>query len=139
MLLKLNEIELNFENSVDFNIDEYDQIDTDVKNEKLGYIVEDIKNSNAKLVRYLDRDFKTLRIQIILKVVVDGETIIDHLLEFLINKTAKDNEDYKKQTITIEQPRNILQGQNWGRKTQAKINPNEKREFTIYSRAKLSK
>lgn len=33
--------------------------------------------------------------------------------------------------------RNILQGQNWGRKTQAKINPNEKREFLIYSRAKL--
>jgi hypothetical protein len=32
---------------------------------------------------------------------------------------------------------NILQGQNWGRKTQAKINPNEKREITTYSRAKL--
>ena len=35
--------------------------------------------------------------------------------------------------------RNILQGQNWGRKAQSKANPNEKREFTIYSRAKLSK
>jgi len=32
---------------------------------------------------------------------------------------------------------NILQGQNWGRKAQAKINPNEKREVNIYSRAKL--
>jgi len=35
--------------------------------------------------------------------------------------------------------RNILAGQNWGRKTQAKINPNERREFTIYSKAKLNK
>ena len=35
--------------------------------------------------------------------------------------------------------RNILAGHNWGRKTQAKINPNERREFTIYSKAKLNK
>jgi hypothetical protein len=35
--------------------------------------------------------------------------------------------------------RNILAGQNWGRKAQAKINPSEKREFFYYSKAKLSK
>lgn len=33
--------------------------------------------------------------------------------------------------------KHILQGQSWGRKAQAKINPNEKREVTTYSRAKL--
>jgi hypothetical protein len=32
-----------------------------------------------------------------------------------------------------------LQGQNWGRKTQAKVNPNEKREVYYYSKAKLDK
>lgn len=32
-----------------------------------------------------------------------------------------------------------LIGQEWGRKTQAKVNPNEKREITTYSRAKLQK
>ena len=35
--------------------------------------------------------------------------------------------------------RHILQGQNWGRQAQAKINPNEKREFFYYSKAKISK
>jgi len=31
----------------------------------------------------------------------------------------------------------VLQGQNWGRQTQAKINLNEKRQVNIYSLAKL--
>jgi hypothetical protein len=35
--------------------------------------------------------------------------------------------------------RHILQGQNWGRQSQAKINPNERREFYIYSKAKIGK
>lgn len=85
MLLKLNELSLSFENSVEFDINEYDGIDNEVKKEELGYKVIDIANSNAKLIRYLDRDEKTLRIQIVLKIIVDGESIIDHLLEFLIN------------------------------------------------------
>jgi hypothetical protein len=106
MLLKLNETPLNFENSISFDIDEYDAIVSDVKNERLGYKVEDIKNSNAKLVRYLDSDLKILRIQIILKVVVDGETIIDHLLEFLINDSIKTYEPYDKHIITIPEKKN---------------------------------
>jgi hypothetical protein len=36
-----------------------------------------------------------------------------------------------------KQLKKILQGQNWGRQTQAKINPNEKREIFYYSKAKL--
>jgi hypothetical protein len=32
--------------------------------------------------------------------------------------------------------KHILQGQSWGRRAQAKINPNEKREITTYSLAK---
>ena len=106
MLSELNQRKLNFKNSVPFDIDEYDQIDPEVKNERLGYTVEDITNSNAKLIRYLDSDFKTLRIQIILKVVVDGETIIDHLLEFLlgvINPETTNNDDWK---ITIPEKEN---------------------------------
>ena len=77
MLLKLNELSLSFENSVEFDINEYDGIDNEVKKEELGYKVIDIANSNAKLIRYLDRDEKTLRIQIVLKIIVDGESIID--------------------------------------------------------------
>lgn len=85
MLVELNKIKASFDNSVSFDINEYDAIDDKVKKEELGYMVMDIANSHAKLVRYLDGDEKTLRIQIVLKIIVDGESIIDHLLEFLIN------------------------------------------------------
>ena len=85
MLVELNGKNLSFDNSVPFDINEYDAIDDKVKKEELGYMVIDIANSHAKLIRYLDSDEKTLRIQIVLKIIVDGESIIDHLLEFLIN------------------------------------------------------
>jgi len=98
MLDELNLINLLFVNSVPFDINEYDTINDAVKKEELGYTVIDIVNSNAKLVRYLDSDEKTLRIQIVLKIIVDGESIIDHLLEFLINL---DNNNIG-QTLSLE-------------------------------------
>jgi hypothetical protein len=106
MLIQLNQSELNFENSVPFDIDEYKEIVPEVKDERLGYMVNNIENSNAKLVRYLDQDFGYLRIQIILKVVVNDEIIIDHLLEFLFHKVKSDNDNYTKQTITIPEKEN---------------------------------
>lgn len=83
MLEQLNDLTPNFINSVPFDIDEYTQIDDQVKTGILGFRVVNIHNSNAKLIRYLDSNLKTLRIQIILKIVIGDETIIDHLLEFL--------------------------------------------------------
>lgn len=85
MLMQLNGLNLQFLNSVSFDINEYQDIDNSVKNVELGYRVENIENCNAKLVRYIDSDLKTIRIQIILKIEVNSEIIIDHLLEFLIN------------------------------------------------------
>lgn len=93
MAVELNQTNLSFENSVPFDINEYVLIDDKVKKEEFGYAVVDIANSHAKLIRYLDSDEKTLRIQIVLKIIVDGESIIDHLLEFLINPDNNDNAD----------------------------------------------
>lgn len=100
MLVKLNELSLSVENSVPFDINEYSTIDNKVKKEELGYRVIDIANSNAKLIRYLDSNEKTLRIQIVLKIIVNGESIIDHLLEFLINNHSK-LETYSLQPYNI--------------------------------------
>jgi hypothetical protein len=113
MLTKLNLINLNFTNSVPFDVNEYTSAENEVKHEVLGYRVHDIQNSNAKLIRYLDSDLNTLRIQIILKVVVDGEIIIDHLLEFLVNGAIKrfpETWEFGKITIPV-QPRSRLEGQ----------------------------
>jgi hypothetical protein len=117
MLTNLNQINLNFKNSVPFDINEYESIENEVKNDELGYIVQDIQNSNAKLVCYLDSDLKTLRIQIILKVVVDDEIIIDHLLEFLVTSVIPTRSSIQKWIITIpaqnaqQQQRSSLEGQ----------------------------
>jgi hypothetical protein len=94
MLVNLNELSLSVENSVPFDINEYGDIDNKVKKEELGYRVIDIANSNAKLIRYLDRNEKTLRIQIVLKIMVGSESIIDHLLEFLITINRYEEETY---------------------------------------------
>jgi hypothetical protein len=116
MLTNLNQTNLNFINSVPFDINEYESIENEVKNDELGYVVQDIQNSNAKLVRYLDSDLKTLRIQIILKVIVNDEIIIDHLLEFLITSVIPTRGSIQKWIITIpaqiaqEQRRSSLEG-----------------------------
>ena len=113
MLTKLNLINLNFTNSVPFDVNEYELAENEVKHEVLGYRVHDIQNSNAKLIRYLDSNLNTLRIQIILKVVVDGEIIIDHLLEFLFNGAIErlpNTWEFCKITIPV-QPRSRLEGQ----------------------------
>lgn len=56
------------------------------------------------------------------------------------NKTAFDWNDGTPSIWSRDKElQRLLQGQNWGRQTQAKVNPNEKREITTYSRAKLQK
>jgi len=105
MLTQLNLLNLNVIHSVPFDIDdEYPTIVDSVKNDELGYRIENILNSNAKLIRYVDSDLKTLRIQIVLKIVVDGEEITDHLLEFLITVTSVDNYDFHHKTLKLTIP-----------------------------------
>ena len=83
MLVELNKLSLSFENSVPFDINEYFLINDSVKKKELGYTVIDIENSNAKLICYLDHN--AIKIQIVLKIMVDNESILDHLLEFVLN------------------------------------------------------
>ena len=112
MLNRLNETTLDFSNSVSFHIDEYTLINESVKMDTIGYRVEDIENSHAKLIRYLDEDLLTLRIQIVLKIEVGGESIIDHLLEFLIHGIDP-TEIIEKNSNVVTIPndeRNILSG-----------------------------
>lgn len=70
-----------FPNTVDFDINEYDHISDEVKNDDFGFRYR--KVANFYVVGYFEGTmFKT---QIICKVVKDGITIIDHLLEFVIS------------------------------------------------------
>jgi hypothetical protein len=73
---RLNEM---FPNTVDFDIDEYDQIDEAVKNYDYGFRYRKVGNFYV-VGYYEDSMFKT---QIICKVVKNGITVIDHLLEFV--------------------------------------------------------
>lgn len=76
-----NEEQLNymFPNTVDFDINEYDQIDEIVKNDDYGFRFRKVGNFYV-LGYYEESMFKT---QIICKVVKDGISVIDHLLEFV--------------------------------------------------------
>jgi hypothetical protein len=70
-----------FPNTVEFDINEYDHISDEVKNDDFGFRLK--KVANFYVVGFFEgRMFKT---QIICKVVKDGITIIDHLLEFVIS------------------------------------------------------
>ena len=89
MLRELNNAELVFKNSVPFDITEYDVISNNVKTPELHFRVTNIAGCHAKLVSYLDEDLKTMRVQIVLKVSVNGDSIIDHLLEFLITNSQE--------------------------------------------------
>ena len=76
-----NEEHLNymFPNTVDFDIEEYDQIDENVKNDDYGFRLK--KVGKFYVLGYFEESmFKT---QIICKVVKDGISVIDHLLEFV--------------------------------------------------------
>jgi len=84
MLEELNKTNMVIENSVEFDINDYDGIDHSVKTEKLNFRHQNINNSNAKLVCYLDNDFRILRVQIVISIFKDETKNIDHLLEFLI-------------------------------------------------------
>ena len=83
-----------FPNTVDFDIYEYDQIDEAVKNDDYGFRFR--KVGNFYVVGYYETSmFKT---QIICKVVKDGLSVIDHLLEFVCSNYFNLPNGYKKQS-----------------------------------------
>lgn len=90
-----NEEQLNymFPNTVDFDINEYDQIDEAVKNDDYGFRFR--KVGNFYVLGYFEQSmFKT---QIICKVVKDGISVIDHLLEFVCTSYFNLPNGYKSQ------------------------------------------
>ncbi len=103
MLEQLNKTNMVIENSVDFDINDYDEIGDSVKTEYLNFRYETINNSNAKLVCYLDNNFETLRVQIVIAIFKDGTKNIDHLLEFLIKISE---EKYFNLVCSEENPMN---------------------------------
>lgn len=80
----LNTLNLQFDNSVPFIDDEYHTIEEHVRNIDLGYRSTEIPGTNARLISYFDGDFKTFRIQLVLKIQSGEHQIIDHFFEFLI-------------------------------------------------------
>jgi len=69
-----------FPNTVEFDINEYTHISDDVKNDSHGFKFKKI--GNFYVVSYFEgRMFKT---QIICKIIKDGITVIDHLVEFVM-------------------------------------------------------
>jgi len=86
LLENLNRLNLFFENSVQFEDHEYELIEYRMRDSELGYKSTEIGNTNAKLISYFDEDFKTFRIQLVLKIKNETHQIIDHFVEFLIKE-----------------------------------------------------
>ncbi len=101
LLIKLNELNLIFENSVPFEDDEYSEIDSQVKNDNLAYKSNTIGQTNAKLFSYIDGNLQTLRIQLVLKIKNRDSEIVDHFFEFLIKDSLTYNTKLLDTKITI--------------------------------------
>lgn len=93
---RLIQLDLNklFPNSVEFDISEYDDIPTKNKTENMGFndivignihLVSYISNTaNDELIENVEGRFNDIRIQIIVKIVENNISKIDHLLEIII-------------------------------------------------------
>ena len=93
---RLIQLDLNklFPNSVEFDISEYDDIRNETKTEDLAFndiiignihLVSFVSNmANEELIDSFDARFNDIRIQIIVKIVENNITKIDHLLEIII-------------------------------------------------------
>lgn len=101
LLVKLNELDLIFENSLPFEDEEYSDIDSHVKNDNLSYKSNIIGQSNAKLISYIDGNLQTFRIQLVLKLKNEDLEIVDHFFEFLINDSLRYDSKTISNTINI--------------------------------------
>ena len=88
LLNNLHTLGLNFKNSVPFEDTEYYAISHLVKNDNMGYKVDVIEGTNAKLFTFIDDNYNTIRIQLVLKMIEGNLSIIDHFFEFLITSSV---------------------------------------------------
>ena len=91
-LLNLNE---SFPNAVDFNINEYDEIPNEHRTPELGF--NDIIIGKAHLISFIaenvvgnetdqtETGFNMIKVQLAFKIVDNGISIIDHVLEIMFN------------------------------------------------------
>ena len=54
----------------------------------MGYKVDVIEGTNAKLFTFIDDNYNTIRIQLVLKMIEGNLSIIDHFFEFLITSSV---------------------------------------------------
>ena len=80
-------LNLNIDGSVPFEINEY-----------VNAIFADVKVGNAHVVMYLENE-NTIKIQLVFKIVSEGMTVIDHVVEFLISPPVYQDE---LQTIVVK-------------------------------------
>ena len=78
MLYDLNKL---FPNSVPFNIDEYAEVPNEFKQPNLGFI--DTAIGNCRLISFYSPNANYFKIQFVIKIVDEGITKIDHLIEFV--------------------------------------------------------
>jgi len=89
--IELSNLDMNrlYPKSVDFNIDEYADIPIEHKTPEMGF--NDIKIGNAHILSFIDHINEDkpnnimIKIQIVIKIVDDAITIIDHVLECVIS------------------------------------------------------
>jgi hypothetical protein len=78
MLHDLNKL---FPNSVPFDINEYDEVPTEFKDPKFGF--NDNMIGNCHLISFNSPQTRFFKIQLVLKIVDNGVTKIDHVMEFV--------------------------------------------------------
>ena len=100
MLYDLNKL---FPNSVPFNIDEYDEVPNEFKQSNLGFI--DTEIGNCRLIMFYSQSANYFKIQFVIKIVDEGITKIDHLIEFVFSVGENNEIVYQPESTAIQPAR----------------------------------
>uniref|UniRef100_A0A6C0HBH5 Uncharacterized protein n=1 Tax=viral metagenome TaxID=1070528 RepID=A0A6C0HBH5_9ZZZZ len=111
--IELSKLDMNrlYPNSVDFHIDEYTEIPTAHKTQAMGF--NDIKIGNAHILSFINHINEDkpnnimIKIQLVIKIVDDDITIIDHVLECVISIDKTKSIDLYKPSLNKTNVLNI--------------------------------